>query len=77
MPTAFVSCSTEVFFIPSVTAQCRRFLQQCLAELLSLVIGKSQACALLKYDHFGLFGHIIPRFFLVYKRCGEKTLIKM
>ena len=26
----------------------------------------------MKYDRFGSFGHIIPRFFLVCKRCGEK-----
>ena len=26
----------------------------------------------MKYDRFGSSSHIIPRFFLVCKRCGEK-----
>ena len=33
---------------------------------------KAKVAPSLKYDRFGSFGHIIPRFFLVCKRCGEK-----
>jgi hypothetical protein len=60
------------FLHPQRDSAMSRFLQQRLAELLGLVIGKSQASASLKYDRFSLFGHIIPRFFRFCKRCGEK-----
>ena len=65
------------FFHPQCDGAAPRFLQQCLAELLGLVIGKSQARASLKYDRFSSFGHIISRFFQLCKRCGDKLAHKI
>ena len=55
------------------TAPC--FFQQHTVKLFCFVIGKSQVCILLEYDHFGSSGHIVSCFIHFCKRRERKYLI--
>ena len=77
MPTAFVKLIHGGFLHPQRNSAMPRFLQQCLAELLSLVIGKSQARASLNMTVSVLSVILYRAFFWFARGAGKNSLINL